>query len=411
MADDLTLGSANVVTMSDPDRAGAVTVSGGLIASVGETTSAAVDLEGATVLPGFIDSHSHWLGDSDMVGNTKPMAIAAALAAGWTSISEMFVSDERLEELCALELAGDLRVKVGAFLPVNYQLQRFGHPYEAFEPGQVLGSTLFLQGVKLFTDGADDGLGYQTKPPNPAVQGTLFWKGDDLANEIVAADQAGWQVAVHATGDAGLDALLEAYEQLGREAILEGRHRIEHLTTVRDDQVGRIAALGLIASIQHSWFHGDTAETLTRWVGRDRVSFTGRWRDFVDAGIPLTGGTDHPWSIAGEVGDSIAAIAHATTRVGTSGKPPPAWMASQRLTVWEVLRSLTVDAAYAQGTEESMGTIEVGKAGDLVILSADPTQVPPGELASIKVLATIVDGHVEYCADTVPDDLRPRCPA
>jgi predicted amidohydrolase YtcJ len=112
----------------------------------------------------------------------------------------------------------------------------------------------------------------------------------------------------------------------------------------------------------------------------------------------------------GESGDSIDAIAFAVTRRGPSGTRPPRWMAAQRLTDWEVLRSLTIDAAFAQGTEEYVGSIEPGKAADLVILSADPTRVGPQHLQKIKVLATIVDGEVEYCGPSAPRDLRSLCP-
>ena len=413
-ADDLTLTSANVVTMEGQKRASQVVIRSGLIESTEDPTSSgtkAIDLGGATVLPGFIDSHSHWIGDRALVSDSASQAIDSALAQGWTSISELFVNEQRLNELCALQRDGDLRLKVGAFLPINYEFQRFGRWYESFEPGQVFGPHLFLQGIKIFANRATDGLGYQTDPPDPGVQGRLFWEPDELAAEIGHAHEAGWQIAVHATDDGGLDLVLDAFEQIEPPDIAAARHRIEHASIVRDDQVERIADLGLIASIQHSWFHSDAASDLVRWLGRDRLTFTGRWRNLIVAGIPLAGGTDRPWAIVGESGDSIDAITFGVTRRGPSGDRPPRWMAAQRLTVWEVLRSITIDAAFAQGTEEAVGSIKPGKAADLVILSADPTRVRPQDLRKIKVLATIVDGQVEYCGPSTPRDLRLLCPA
>jgi predicted amidohydrolase YtcJ len=408
---DLALANAQVVTMVGRQRADSVTIAAGRITDVGGASEEAVDLQGAAVLPGLIDSHSHWIGDKDLAGNNAIEAIEAALSQGWTSITEMFVDDRRLNELCSLARNGDLRLKVGAFLPINYEFQRFGHVYEAFEPGQALGSRLFVQGVKAFADRAEDGLGYQSEPPDPAVQGTLFWEGDELSTELQAAHDAGWQLAVHATGDAGLDAVLAAFETLGRDEIVASRHRIEHLSMVRDGQIQRIADLGLIASVQHSWYSADAVDNLTRWLGQDRTRLSGRWRDLLEAGVPLTGGTDHPWAIVGKSGRSIEAIAQAVTRVGSDGAQPPPWMKEQRLTVWEVLRSLTTAAAFARGTDDSVGSLEVGKAGDLVVLSADPTRVPSLEIADIEVLATVVDGQVEYCGARVPPDLAPLCPS
>jgi hypothetical protein len=408
---DLALTNARVVTMDGRERAGSLTITAGRISDVGTAAADAIDLGGAAVLPGLIDSHSHWIGDKDLAGHNAIEAVEAALAQGWTSITEAFVDDRRLNELCSLTRNGDLRLKVGALLPINYELQRFGRVYEAYEPGQVLSDRLFLQGVKAFADRAEDGLGYQSEPPDDAVQGTLFWEGDELATELQAAHRAGWQVAVHATGDAGLDAVLDAFEPLGRDEIVSSRHRVEHVSTVRDDQVQRLADLGLVASVQHSWYSGDVVPDLVRWLGPDRARFSGRWRDLLGAGVPLVGSTDHPWSIGGESGDSLDAIAQAVTRVGPRGLPPPRWMRAQRLTVWEALRSLTIDAAHARGTEDSVGSLVPGKAGDLVILSADPTSVAPSRISGIEVLATVVDGHVEHCGSGVPRGLAPLCPS
>lgn len=409
--DPIVLSNATVLTM-DPegDRAGSVSIENGRIASTSKETGSTIDLEGATVLPGFIDSHSHRIGDREMIGLTAKESIDKALEWGWTSISELFVSHERLDELCALELSGDLRVKVGAFLPLNFEDQRFGNWYDDYTPGEQFGPHVWVQGLKFFADGAPDGLGHQTDPPGPHVQGKLFWKPRGLGAAFQRANDAGWQIAIHATGDGGLDLALDAFSTLSRENIIERRHRVEHVTTARDGQITRLRRLGLIGSIQLSFFHAGAAETLIRWIGRDRVELTGRWRDLIDAGIPITGSTDAPWVIAGRSGPSIPAIAQAVTRISPRGKLPPRWMRSQRMTVEEALRSLTIDAAFAQGKEESIGSIEPGKVADLVILSADPTQVAPGALRDITVVATIVDGVVEYCAESVPADLRKVCP-
>ena len=408
---DLALAGASVVTMDGRRRAHSVSVVDGRISEVGGRDGAAIDLGGAAVLPGLIDSHSHWIGDRYLVGDSAIEAVEAALSQGWTSTSELFVDDERLNELCSLARNGDLRLKVGAFVPLNYELPRFGRPYEAYEPGQALGDRLVVQGVKVFADRAEDGLGYQSDPPDASVQGSVFWEVDELAEELRAAHDAGWQVAVHATGDAGLDVVLDAFARLGHDEIVADRDRVEHLSTVRDDQVQRLADLGLIASVQHSWYSGDVVDELDHWLGEDRAALSGRWRDLLDAGVLLVGGTDHPWALTGSSGDSMEAIAQAVTRVGPDRTRPPPWMRTQRLTAWEVLRSLTTDAAFAKGAEDEVGSIEVGKAGDLVILSADPTRVPPREIAGIEVLATIVDGRVEWCGAGVPAGLAPRCPS
>jgi len=245
--DKVVFTNATVLTM-DPDekRTSSVSIDDGRIVGTSEGAGAAIDLEGATVMPGFIDSHSHWIGDKDQVGEDATQAIDTALSWGWTSISEFFVSWERLGELCDLELSGDLRVKVGAFLPMNYQTQRFGNWYDSYEPGEKFGPHIWLQGLKFFADRAPDGLGNQTDPPSPEVQGELFWDAGELGAAFQRANEAGWQIAIHATGDGGLDLALDAFSAVGRKDIVKLRDRVEHLTTVRDDQIKRLRKLGLI---------------------------------------------------------------------------------------------------------------------------------------------------------------------
>jgi imidazolonepropionase-like amidohydrolase len=85
-------------------------------------------------------------------------------------------------------------------------------------------------------------------------------------------------------------------------------------------------------------------------------------------------------------------------------------MLSQAMTVDEALRSLTIDAAFAQGSNDTVGSIEEGKAADLVILSTDPTEMAPEALWDIEVIATLVDGEVEYCRKSIPSGLRKLCP-
>ena len=80
-------------------------------------------LGGRTILPGFIDSHSHWIGDRDRVGLTADEVIAMALSYGWTTISEQFVNQDRLNELILLDGEDRLKLRVNAYLPINYQEQ------------------------------------------------------------------------------------------------------------------------------------------------------------------------------------------------------------------------------------------------------------------------------------------------
>ena len=124
-----------------------------------------VDVGGRILLPGFNDAHCHRIGDREMSGYDSPDAVIEdALAGGWTGISELFVNQERLDELQALNAADRLRLRVNAYLPVNYLDDKFGIWFGDYKPRQVFSPHLRIGGVKFFADNAWTNEMYMTQP-------------------------------------------------------------------------------------------------------------------------------------------------------------------------------------------------------------------------------------------------------
>jgi predicted amidohydrolase YtcJ len=380
-----------VLTMeAGQPRAEAIAVRSGRILAVGDDNTVlamrkdptrVVDLRGRTVLPGFIDSHAHWFGDGLMVGLSPELAGWAALRRGFTSVSELFVNVERLDKLWTLDQAGRLRLRVNAYLPVNFGDDKFGRWFLNYQPHQAFSPHLRLAGIKLFLD---------------HDWGTRFhWEQADLDEYVLTAHRNGWQVAAHTVSADALDQYLTAVARA--KAALpnpDARHRVEHAIQVRDDQLTRMGELGMIASIQPG-IPGDlVAEAgFPALVARGQPRWMARWRDFVDSGVRTIGGTDMPWLVL-RLGDRAADLPH--------GSPLEAvhQAVTQRLTVDQALRMFTVDAAYGTFEENVKGTLAPGKYADLVILSDIPTTIAADSLPDIQVLATIVEGQAEHCADT-----------
>ncbi|HEY0640029.1 MAG TPA: amidohydrolase family protein [Pseudonocardiaceae bacterium] len=395
--------NAVVLTMEPGrPRAQAIAVRDGRILAVGDDAGVlalrrgptrVVDLGGRTVLPGFIDSHAHWIGDGLMVGLTAYSAIDGALRRGWTSITELFVTQGWLETLRVLDAAGELRLRVNAYLPVNFEDEKFGTWYLAYRPHQELGPHLRLAGIKLFLD---------------HDWGTRFhWDQADLNVAVRTAHRNGWQVAAHTVSAEALDQYLTAVARAAHPGP-DARHRVEHVIQLRDDQLGRLRELGMIASIQPG-IPGDLAAEagFPELVARGRTGWIARWRDLVESGVRTIGGSDMPWLVLG-LGDRAAesphgspldAVHQAVTRQSYLGRPPEDWQLAQRLTVDQALRLFTIDAAYGTFEEEVKGSLAPGKYADLVILSADPTTVPVDSLPDIQVLATVIGGQAQHCAD------------
>lgn len=400
----------------DPERpdANAVAIAGDRIVAVGaeaEVLAAApdariVDLGGRVLLPGFNDAHCHRIGDRELAGyGSAEAAIQDALAGGWTSISELFVNQERLDELRSLDDAGQLPIRVNCYLPANYLEQKFGVWFGDYQPRQEFSPRLRIGGVKLFADRASPAkmLLTEAHADAPGFLGDVYWTAEEFTDLVRTLHDDGWQLATHTCGDAAHDLVLNAYE-----AALAGtdsdahRHRIEHVLVVRDDQVRRMRDLSIIASLQLTFMNADWAAEEEATLGPDRLRWAGRWRDLLEAGVPAVGSTDFPWAIRddlnGRSGPAMKALSDGATRVGTEAGAPPPWLANQAVSVEQGLELITRAGAYATFEEARKGSVTVGKLADLVVLSGDPRSVAVDDLPAVSVAMTMIGGRVEYCA-------------
>ena len=187
----------------------------------------------------------------------------------------------------------------------------------------------------------------------PGYLGEANWEPDEFPDLVRTLHDDGWQVATHTCGDAAHDFVLDAYE-----AALAGadndrhRHRIEHAFVIRDDQVERMRDLAVIASIQLPLMSADWAASVEAALGPERLAWAGRWRDLLEAGVPMVGGTDHPaggisQETMGRSSAAMRALWDGATRTGVEAGAAPDWMTDQSLTVEQGLDLLTRAGAYA----------------------------------------------------------------
>ncbi|WP_422115757.1 amidohydrolase [Brachybacterium sp. UNK5269] len=204
--------------------------------------------------------------------------------------------------------------------------------------------------------------------------------------------QQGRQLIVHCNGDAAAQLWVDTAERVGAElpALLEARPVMIHAQTVRDDQLERMARLGMIASIfsVHTWFWGDVHLRNFGPVRGRRISPA---RSALDRGVRVTLHQDTPVTPP----DMLLSLWAAVNRISRTGRPVGL---EERISTWEALRAVTCEAAYQYGEEDSKGQLREGMRADLVILSADPLATAPQDLREIEVLATIKDGEVVFRA-------------
>ena len=254
----------------------------------------------------------------------------------------------------------------------------------------LYGSRLRMIGLKLFADGALGSRGAALKAPYsdaPGQRGTLFMDDAKLNNLMSRAAMDGFQVAVHAIGDAANGQVLGAIEELSATYTGDRRWRIEHAQIVDPADLPRFAKHGIVASMQPSHATSDHRMAEAR-LGAARLVGSYAWRTMLDEHVPLAFGSDYPV----ESPNPFPGLADAVTRQDAAGDPPGGWLPAQRLTLREAFAAFTTGAAYALKAEDRVGTLEPGHLADFVLVDSDPFQVEPAAVRNIKVLETWIGG-------------------
>ena len=249
-------------------------------------------------------------------------------------------------------------------------------------------SRFSLYGIKIVADGSNQTkTGAQTKPYlNTDIKGTTNFPPAEILAFCRQAKAIGWPVLIHCNGDAATDAALDAIEAAYGANPREGINRIEHSTMARPDQLERMKRLGVQPSflMSHVFLYG--AAYRDQLFGPERTAFMDPAGACAKAGIPFTLHTDAPCSPAGPLRLVQAAVTRRCVIDGSVIGP------DQAITLDQALRAVTIDAARQIGLGERIGTLEVGKDADLVVLESDPARVDPGKIIDIKVSETWVAG-------------------
>ncbi len=253
-----------------------------------------------------------------------------------------------------------------------------------------------LGGLKIFHDGA---LGphtaamiapYDNEPDN---YGIVVTDKEEIYDLVSRASAAGFAATIHAIGDRAVHEVLDVYESVRAEEAARGeapatrRHRIEHVQLIHPDDAGRLAQMGVIASMQPIHATSDYLAADRYWGARTPFSYNPRLQ--LDRGAVVAFGSDAPVEPMG----SLIGIHAAVTRQRADGSPgAEGWNPAARLTVDEALRGYTLGPAYAAGMENRLGRLAPGFLADLVVLDRDLYAIPPSEILSAQVRATMVGG-------------------
>lgn len=320
-------------------------------------------------------------------------ALARLSSVGLTGVADAGVSADDVALYKSFADQDLLSVRIYAMIG------EVGESFQALsKSGPLIGygnDHLTVRSVKLFADGALGSRGAALLAPYsdaPAQRGLLFMTDAEMTRKIETALQAGYQVNVHAIGDAAnrqvLDAFEAAYKSVGGRQL---RNRIEHAQVVAPSDIPRFKSLELIASMQPTHATSDMNMAEDR-IGKERLRGAYAWRTFLNQGTRIAAGSDFPIESANPFFGLYAAI----TRTDHAGQPKGGWHGEQAMTLTEALRAFTLDAAYAEHQEKTLGSLEKGKWADFILIDRDLFKIAPADIWKIRVEQTWVAGKRVY---------------
>ena len=344
--------------------------------------------------------------------------MAEAHRFGITSVFDAGVDREELELYESLRADGELNLRFTFALTSRRNMSES-------DANQLTSlrrefPRLDIPAVKLFVDGVIEShtAVMLADYANKTSRGLPETSQEDLNRIIELLDRRGWQIVVHAIGDGGIRMTLDAIEraqQLNPVPSTPRRHRLEHIESISQADIGRFGPLGVIASMQpyHANPNSNIFGVWAANLGSDRASRAWVWKSIQDAGGVIAFGSD--WPVVSL--DPRLGMHTALTRQTLQGKPDEGFLSSQRLPLAPVLNAYTYGSAFAENEEGQKGALVAGSLADVVIWDRDLFSLPVDQVHTANVRMTILDGRVVFqqkepgCLQTSLFDTKSDSPA
>ena len=309
------------------------------------------------------------------------------LSVGLTAAADMGTSPDDWAAMTRAGAAGKLNVRIMNYAGGMDAMRSIngGKPSE-----WLFGERLHLGGVKLYDDGALGSRGAWLKAPyhdKPDTRGLQFNTDEQILEQAREAASAGYQVAIHAIGDAANAQVISTYEKLGQLHKGDRRWRIEHFQIVDPADIPRIRPAGIIASMQPTHQTSDRLMAEAR-LGSDRLKGAYAWQTVEKLGIPIAFGSDFPV----ESPNPFPGLSAAISRQDMTGQPDGGWLPEERVSFEQALAGFTRGAAFAGFAEEMIGSLDPGSHADFIIVDRDLSKVDAQALARTQVLETWIAG-------------------
>ncbi len=331
--------------------------------------------------------------------------MAASFGITTTHDAAVDVGGNDLNAYRNLEKEGRLAMRFRASLFVDPQkgLEQVGQL--AAEREKNSGPLFRVNGAKVYIDGVVEGSTAYLKEPFqhlPGFRGEPRWETEKLNDMCAELDRNGFQIHVHSIGDAAtamtLDAFAHALKKNGRR---DSRNLVTHIQLVDPQDIPRFKELGVVAVPQPYWFMKDDYyyDLQVPYLGRKRADAEYPMAGFFRAGVVVASSSDYAVTIPC---DPLRAIQIGITRSrpGVSDPKEILWP-EERATLEQMIASFTINGAVANFLENTTGSIEAGKAADLIVLDRNLFAIPAGEISKAKVILTLFGGKKVFSSGVI----------
>jgi predicted amidohydrolase YtcJ len=323
---------------------------------------------------------------------------------GITTIQDAYVRlvgtepDRSLETYKSLRDSGELNFRVVAALYWEpelgmSQIDALKQARQDYSAGRVQ-----VNAVKLWADGIVEthtALMLEPYSDKPDSRGFLMVPRKDMMAAVPRLDAEGFQVHIHAIGDATVRYALDAFEAARKaNGVRDSRHLTAHTQMVNPADIARFGELDVIGGFSPYWAYADSyvLEINPPQLGEKRMQQMYPMRSILDTKGRIAFGSD--WYVS--TADPLLGIETAVTHIEPEYPPTKVFIPEQRITLDEAIAGYTIGAAYANFLDADTGSLEVGKFADLIVLSENLFEIPADKISDAKVVATVLEGELIY---------------
>ncbi|MEL0289229.1 MAG: amidohydrolase, partial [Gammaproteobacteria bacterium] len=338
----------------------------------------------------------------DYLKDNLIQGLKANAAMGWTQTQDAGMSYRLVDLLKTIHQEGRMTHRVYVAVPVSEAMERFKRGREKTDD-----DFLDVRGIKVFIDGTlgsrgaalidnyadSDHNGFMGRTPKSTLMPILRQALTD-----------GVQIETHVIGDRAVRSLLDWYDEAfnatprSEWASSDLRWRLEHAQIIQPGDQDRFVSLGILPSMQPSHGIGDLNFAPAR-LGSERLQYAYPWRDLVDKGLKILGGSDAPV----ELGDPRIEFYAAIARKRLDGTSGDGWHPELAVSRETALKMFTIWPAYGAFQDHLRGSIEVGKYADFTVFDRDLMTVPADNILNAKVVMTMVGGKIAYDGRSEPE--------